>query len=369
MNAWDSVRRLALLLTLACLLPGCRPRTDDLPDKAFLSQAWTAYKETFLRPEGAVFDARRKEVTSEGQSYALLQAAFLGDRATFDRVFRWTEAHLARADGLFSWQWTPEGGGRVVDANTAADADQDIAFALILAARAFENPAYLERARTLLAAIRAHEGISLADGWLPCAGNWAVGERIVNFSYFTFYAYPDFAAVDPDGDWLGVRERAYDLLTRFLDRPGVRLPADFAIVDATGAFSSVAGRGRLSDAFSFDAVRVYWRVSVDCLRNHFPRACSDPAKIRNIIDLLARDGQLFSVYTVAGEPKSDVTSRSFLGATLPAIGLVNRPLAQAILRHQLSAAALRKQFRDPAHYYDNNWVWFGLAAWLDQLPH
>lgn len=359
-------RRLGPLL-VPLLLSGCLAKSD-IPDRAFLQRAWTDYKETFIRPEGYVWDARLGEVTSEGQSYALLRAVWLRDRDTFARVYAWTEAHLARPDGLYSWQWSPEAGGKVRDANTATDADQDIAFALILAGRAFKEPAYLDRARRLLSAIRAHAGIALADGWIPCAGNWAVAERIIDFSYFTFYAYPLFAQVDPAGDWLGVRKRAYALLTRFLDRPGVLLPADFAIVDAKGGFAPVAGRGRLSDDFSFDAMRVYWRVALDCLQNQNPRACGDPARVRDVISILSRDGRLYAVYGVNGERKSDVTSVSFLGATLPAIGLVNTPLARAIVSQDLSVAKLAKLLRDPDHYYDNNWVWFGLAVWLGFFP-
>lgn len=355
------------VLLLGSLLPGCRSARSDLPDQAFLVRAWAAYKETFIRPEGYVWDQRREEVTSEGQSYALLQAVWMRDQETFSRVFAWTEAQLARPDGLYAWQWTPKDGGHVTDANTATDADQDIAFALILAGRAFGNEAYLERARRLLTAIRRHEGIPLDGGWIPCAGNWAVAERIINFSYFTFYAYPVFAVIDPQGDWLGVRERAYDLLTRFLSRPGVLLPSDFAIVTATGAFLPVSGRGRLSDAFSFDAMRVYWRVALDCLRNHFPRACSDPARIRNIMDILSRDGTLYARYSVSGEKKSALTSISFLGSILPAIGLQNKPLAQAIAAQNLSVSKLTAIMRDPDHYYDNNWTWFGIAAWLGSL--
>ena len=360
-------RWMALFLLLLTLLPGCWSDKAEDPAQVFLDSAWAAYKGTFIKPEGYVWDQAREEVTSEGQSYALLRAVWMRDRETFDRVFAWTEAHLARPDGLYSWQWTPKDGGHVVDANTATDADQDIAFALILAADAFENPAYRERAKTLLTAIRQGEGITVDGGFVPCAGNWAVAERVINFSYFTFYAYPHFAALDPDGDWLGVRERCYDLLTRFLAAPGVVLPADFAIIDEKGAFMPVAGRGRLSDDFSFDAMRVYWREALDCRLNRHPRACSDPARTQSIVDILARDGTLFTRYTVAGAKKSDTTSISFYGGILPALGLFYPQLADALARKDLSPAALTPLLRDPTRYYDNNWTWFGLAAWSGRI--
>lgn len=360
-------RWMVLFLLLLALLPGCRSAKADDPNRVFLATAWAAYKETFLKPEGYVWDQARGEVTSEGQSYALLRAVWMRDRETFDRVFAWTETHLTRPDGLYSWQWTPKDGGHVLDANTAADADQDIAFALILAADAFETPGYRDRAKALLTAIRQSEAIPVEGGWIPCAGNWAVSDRIINFSYFTFYAYPHFAALDPEGDWLGVRERGYDLLTRFLTEPGIILPADFAIIDAAGAFRPVAGQGRLSDDFSFDAMRVPWRVATDCRLNGHPRACSDPARTKSIVDLLARDGTLFSRYTVQGEKQSDTTSVSFYGSILPALGLFYPQLADALARKDLTPATLTPLLHDPARYYDNTWTWFGLAAWSGLL--
>ena len=353
-----------VVLLILLVAPGCsREALPTNPTAAFLDEAWVAYKSVFIKPEGYVWDQARREVTSEGQSYALMRAVWMKDRAAFDLVFNWTEAHLARPDGLYSWQWTPEDGGRVIDANTATDADQDIAFALILASRSFQEPAYLERARALLTAIRLHTGIMLPAGWIPGAGNWAVAERIINFSYFTFYAYPVFAAVDPDGEWLGVRERAYDVLSRFLATPSVMLPADFVVIDESGAFMPVAGKGNLSDSFSFDAMRIYWRVAMDCLLNNYPRACSDPSKTGNIVDILARDGKIYSRYSVMGKKETNDTSVSFFGSLLPSVGLFYPQIAKALVHNELSPEQLRPILRNPDRYYDNNWTWFGLAAW------
>lgn len=354
-----------LFVVVLGFLSGCRDTTVQSPDQVFLEASWNTYKQVFIKPEGYVWDQLRGEVTSEGQSYALLRAAWMHDQDTFDRVFAWTEAHLRREDGLFSWQWTPKDGGRVNDSNTATDADQDIAFSLILASRTFHSTVYLDRARSLLKAIRQHEGIIVPGGWIPCAGNWAVSERIINFSYFTFYAYPDFASLDPEGDWLGVRERCYNVLVHFLNRPKVVLPADFSIIDEEGSFYPVSGKGQLSDDFSFDAMRVYWRIAVDCLRNHNLRACSDPAKVQNIIEIISRDGDLCIKYSVFGEKKNDTTSVSFYGSILPSIGIINTKLAGTIVEKKLSHKEMLYLLQDSKRYYDNNWAWFGLAAWME----
>lgn len=170
--------------------------------------SWKTYEEVFIRPEGYVWDQARQEITSEEQSYAFLQAAWMGDREALDRVFAWTEGPLVRPDGLYVWQWPPMDGGYIVDANTATDADQDIAFALILASNAFPNTTDRDRAKELLAAIRHGEGIVVAGGWVPCAGNWAVADRIINFSYFLFMPLRILRASAPRGMGLGCESAA-----------------------------------------------------------------------------------------------------------------------------------------------------------------
>src|SRR5206468_11130592 len=127
---------------------------------------------------------RGGRVTSEAQSYALLQAAWLRDADTFERVRTWTDDNLKRPDGLYAWLWDPRDGGRVIDVNTATDGDTDIAFALVIAADAFNRPDYRAEAQEIVKAIRAHASLRLKTGWFPSAGNWAAAERIANLSYF-----------------------------------------------------------------------------------------------------------------------------------------------------------------------------------------
>ena len=356
----------ALGLAAWCMMAGCTstplgPATDEV----FLRHAWEAYKQTFIRPEGYVYDPARDggEVTSEGQAYALLRAAWLGDADTFERVLRWSEAHLRRPDGLYAWRWTPgPGGGRLLDSGNATDGDEDAAFALILASQRFNRPEYLVRARELLTAIHAHTGISLPDGWLPSAGAWAVEERVVNLSYFTPYAYPYFQAVHPEGDWLAARRAGYALLNRTMADQRFCLPPDFIRVDAQGNPHPFVTGERFSSDFSFDAMRVYYRVALDCILNQDPMACADPAKIKELVSALGRDGRLVARYQQSGNAASMVESPSFYGGTLPALGLYAPQVAAQVLEKKLSSRNISHYLRDNRRYYDLNWVWFGLAA-------
>lgn len=353
---------LAPLLLAGCERPG-------QPYGRFLDRAWSDYEERYVRPEGYVVDRTRPvaPVTSEGQGYALLRAVWQRDEETFRRVFEWTEAHLLRDDGLYSWLWTPEDGGRVADPNTATDAEQEIAWALVLASRAFDRPEYLERARELLKAVRRETAVRLDEGWYPAAGNWAVEDRVINLSYFVPYAYPYFQRAHPEGEWDEALEAGYRLLRRWLDAPGHRLVPDFLVVGEDGSLRAAPDDLELSRGFSHDAMRIYWRVAVDCLLHDRLRACADPAGVDEMADLLARDGRLFSRYGVSGRPLNDSTSISFYGSLLPAFLLHRPPLARALLGGPLSPRSLDSLLGQDGRYYDRNWTWFGIAVYTGRI--
>src|SRR4029453_14784492 len=196
---------LAVVAALWLTLSRVASTKEALADRELLERLWQHYKKHYVDDAGFVLDHQQQRITSEGQSYALLRAAWMRDRATFDRVLAWTEAHLKRPDGLSSWLFSPTA-QHLLDANTATDADQDIAYALVIAAQAFKAPRYLERAREIVKAVRTVASITWSEHgqhrWFPTAGNWATTERLVNLSYFLPYAYPEFNKLDPEGQWL-----------------------------------------------------------------------------------------------------------------------------------------------------------------------
>lgn len=361
-EAVSGVRRHALNLLAAVLCFGlaCAPERS----REYLARAWETYKVSYIHPDGYVLDRSRNggEVTSEGQGYALLRAAWMRDAPTFARVLDWTERHLRRPDGLYSWRWTPIGGGRVLDANTASDADQEIAFALLIAAAAWSTPEYHARARELLIAVRTREALTLGAGWFPAAGNWAVAERIINLSYFLPYAYPHFARADPDGGWDTVASSGYDILISVVRMPGVRLIPDFLHVTEDGRAYLLPPTAAVSRDFTSDAMRIFWRVALDCTLTGNDRACADPLDASRVTALLARDGALFTRYAVDGRVLERTESISFYGVALPYLARHAPSAAAALRAGRLSPKALSALAGDPHRYYDANWAWFGIGA-------
>ncbi len=357
------MRRAAAFVLLVLLAACSREATE--PPKVFLATAWRDYVGVYVAPEGYVLDRTRGpdgEVVSEAQGYALLRAAWERDAETFDRVLSWTERTLRRPDGLYAWRWTPAGGGSMLDWNTATDADQEIALALLMGAEVFQRPWLVARAAELLRAVKAHESIAVGDGWFPAAGNWAVGERIVNLSYFLPYAYDAFATADPESRWDQALATGYALLAAVMAPPGIEFPPDFMTVDAQGAPGPLPPGSTLSAAFSFDAVRLYARVAMDCRVSGRAAACADTLHAAAVAQRLERDGRIVTKYSVQGRPESDAESLSFYGCLLPAFQRHAPEAARRLLDGRLSQASLRPILRAPDRYYDLNWIWFGLAV-------
>lgn len=354
---------LAILLASASALAGCQSAQPGA-DLRYLAVAWDAYRSAYIQPEGYVLDRTRNggEVTSEGQSYALLRAAWIGDQPTFDRVLAWTTATLQRPDGLFSWQWSPRDGGRVLDANSATDADQDIAFALLVASKRFSRPEYIDRARLLLRAIRAHEGIDVAGGWFPAAGNWAPPERIVNLSYFSPYAYPYFDRVDPEGRWMEAVRVGYALLQQAVGQARTRLPPDFLTVGPDGTLGPLPEASTLGRSFSFDGIRIPWRVALDCQLHGRAEACVAGGAVPALLGALRSSGRLVSAYDTTGAPITTDQSPSVYACLLPVLVADDPALAGDVRRAHLSLDTLMAIVGDQNRYYDLNWTWFGIAS-------
>jgi endoglucanase len=74
------------------LLCGCARAASPASGPALL-------RPPFLASDGRIVDTGNGGIShSEGQGYGLLVAEAAGDRASFDRLWHWTDAHLSRQD-------------------------------------------------------------------------------------------------------------------------------------------------------------------------------------------------------------------------------------------------------------------------------
>lgn len=100
-----------------------------------------------------------QKVLSEGQGYGMEIAAMNpnGDKATFDRLYRYYLDNREMGSELMSWRQIKRDGKWHYDNNSATDGDVFIAYSLILAARRWHDETYRHQAVKLINDIMAKE--------------------------------------------------------------------------------------------------------------------------------------------------------------------------------------------------------------------
>jgi endoglucanase len=215
-----------------------------------------AFLGRYATPEGRVVRwDQGGDTVSEGQSYALLLAQVGGDGATFDNVWRWTRAHIARKDGLLAYRATD---GGVADPMPATDADLVTAWAL-LRARGPGSGRYHADGRRLASAVLAKETANRHPTILT-AGPWATGDpATVNPSYLAFPAIEELGH-----RWRGVHAASLALV-RSVTARGRLLPPDWVRVDGTTARPTPAPDGKVPDVrYGLDAQRTVVWMAASC---------------------------------------------------------------------------------------------------------
>jgi endo-1,4-beta-D-glucanase Y len=338
--------------------------------RTLLAAAWEGYKQVFIQPDGRVVDPTRGGVTtSEGQAYALLRAVWIGDQQAFDRVWHWAATNLQVGGVPFASLWS---NGRIADRDSASDADSDIALALLYAGRRFGDSSLRQDGLRVLGSIWQDEVASIQGMNVLTAGNWAVTQAspgpVINPSYFAPYAYRTFAREDPAHPWSTLIDSSYRLLdectSAVLD--GTRsagLPPNWCAISRVSgtvvSFPTIAN----ADDYGYDAFRVMWRVALDASWNHEPRA---RAYLDHSIFLRARwngEQRLAPVYGHDGSVVSSHDDPTVYGGDIGDF-VVTDPAGASRIEQVLLASfhpSSPAYFGDPRNYYEQNWVWFGLA--------
>jgi endoglucanase len=214
---------------------------------------WEIFRRSFIEADGRVLDTGQGRIShSEGQGFAMLFAVHYEDRATFERVWQWTQRNLrVRDDALLAWKWEPPGG--VSDRNNATDADVLVAWALARAGAKWRQPEYEEAARRLGRDIRGKLVKRVAHGLVlvPALEGFDKADGLtINLSYWVFPAFRELARVDPAPEWdelgrSGVTILEYSYFGRW------RLPPDWLKLG-----ERVAPGGPPPERFGYDAVRI-----------------------------------------------------------------------------------------------------------------
>ena len=361
---------LAVLILMLC----CNTITRAEPDVYNqLIQSWNVYKRFFIQDDGRVIDFKARNIsTSEGQSYALLRSVWLNDKNMFDKVLNWTNTNLkVRGDNLFGWKWgeNKNGNWTIIDKANATDADQDIAFALILAYEKWNKPEYLNQAKKILHDLWSKNVIKIKNYNYMAAGEWALNDENVklNPSYLSPYEYRIFAKYDKDNNWIDLVKSSYKVLNESSQLTKFYLPPNWAYINKrTGQIAIDKIVHPKESDYSYDAIRTHWRIAMDYEANKDKQALKYLQKsTKYLIKYWKETGSLPTSITADGISRPHGDSDAVYGAVLPAIAIINNKIAEEIYYNKINSEYAKGFWGNPRDYYAQNIIWFGIALFYN----
>ena len=215
------------------------------------------------------------ETVSEGIGYGMILAVYMNDQSLFDDLWQYEQQFLD-SHHLMNWLITSSGSVDTGNNGTGAatDADEDMAWALLMADRQWGTSAtlgaYLTIAKSQIGYIWAGDIYqsklpNLGDSW----GDW----NSLDISYFAPAYYRAFAVVDPGDDWAATIQTTYDTIANNLNATNGN--QDNGLVP--GFSSSQGGPPQQAGTanpftYQYDACRTPFRIGLDWCFNSEPRA-------------------------------------------------------------------------------------------------
>jgi endoglucanase len=366
--------RLKSLLTL-CLIPVIHARSEARDWQSL----WTSYVRGFMDDQVRVIDHDAGDrTTSEGQAYGMFFALVADDRSHFDGLLRWTEQNLAAGDlsaNLPAWLWGHAANNQwgVIDKNSAADADLWMAYALLEAGRAWDEPRYTKMGTALAHHIAAEEvlqvpglGTIVAPG--PTGFQHANTYRL-NASYVPLQLILRLDRLMPDGPWGKVAETIPALVNASAPHGFVsdwtEFKADTQTAEGTDPQATRTARSAelqtTQTVGSYDAIRAYlWAGMLDK---------STRGRDAMLKSLSGMENYLHTNATPPAKVRPDGTIEDANGPVGFSAALI--PFAEALhddqIQNQLMSRArseLKPQtglLENPPKYYDQNLALFGLG--------
>ncbi len=354
--------------------------------KTMLESVWHNYKNNFIEvgTNRTIDTSQNNITTSEGQSYTLLRAVWMDDHDTFDASWKWTKQNLQhKNDHLFSWLYgkLPNGNYGILQDrggnNSASDADTDIALALSFASKRWNDASYLTESQNIVNDIWKNEVVLINGRLYLAADNIEKDDAnrvLINSSYLAPYAYRIFAEINPEHNWQRLVDDSYliinDAITSPLDKTkSINIPPDWIEVDKkTGVIRAVAN-SNLTTNYSFDAMRLPWRLTLDWQWNKEPRAQSMLKKMNFFSKQWTQEKALYASYSHNGEVVVKSELPAIYGGTLGYFMVTDPNTAKQVYMNKLVRLfdPDTNSWKEKMSYYDDNWAWFGVALYNQYL--
>ncbi len=305
---------------------------------------------------------------SEGIGYGMLIAVYMGDADSqhlFDELWKYERLHLDEF-GLMDWYISADG-SQSLGLGGAGDADEDMAFALLMADRQWGGKGsldrnYLDYAKDQLNNIWLHE---VVDSKLLSGGDHGFDWHCVNISYFAPAYYRIFEKYDHVdaglSGWDAVTKTVYDTIANALNPAvnGGHANASNGLVpawcDSSGPPNGACPTGATN--YQYDSCRTPFRIGLDACWFGTPEAKSYLAKTSSFFAGIGAS-KIVDGYALDGTPQPTLAadggqSAAFVGPA--GVGAMSASTYQSFVDQTYQAIAGGKLLVGGT-YYDESWT-------------
>jgi endo-1,4-beta-D-glucanase Y len=308
---------------------------------------------------------------SEGIAYGMIFAVVMDDQTLFDAFWKYSQLHV-NGNGLMNWKVEASGMVLMDGQGAATDADEDIAWALLLADKKWGGAGslgmpYLDVAKAQIDRIWNHE-VDHGRGDLLLAGDsWGVVVTH-NPSYFAPNQYRRFGIVtNKVAEWNRVIERNYSLLASTLtaalgNQNNGLVPA---WTDDQGRPMSPFMGAPMH--YQYDSARIPFRIAQDWCDYGEPRAKAYLEKVTSFFSGVGAS-MIVDGYNLNGTARAEnplpAQSALFVGAA--GVGAMNASTNQTFV-NDVYTLFMTKEMRPPSYYYNLSWEVFTLLMLTGNL--
>ncbi len=305
---------------------------------------------------------------SEGIAYGMLIAVYMNDQKLFDGLWKYEQQYLDE-HGLMHWYIKADGSGPA-GTGGATDADEDMAFALLMADKQWGgqgtlDKSYLDFAKGQISNVWNNEiidskGVKPGDTW----GDWSS----LNISYFAPSYYKTFAAVDSSHPWAQAMTTSYDVIDNTLnstnkDQDNGLVPAWVSCgTSSCSPNANVWGDkpGQAPTNYQYDSCRTPFRIGLDYCWNANSRAKDYVSKTSNFFSRIGAD-KIVDGYAIDGtlQPASGGKSAAFIGTA--AVGAMSSSSYQSFVNDAYASVATLQDLTGGT-YYEDSWTVLSLLA-------
>ena len=295
---------------------------------------------------------------SEGIGYGMLIAVYMDDQMLFDELWKYEQQWLSMY-GLMDWYINADGSMRL-GTGAASDADEDMAFALVMADRQWGgqgslDKAYLDVAKDQIQKIWDHEifqsklltpgdSFSTPDPW-----------KLLNISYFAPSYYRVFATVSGNMGWNDVLSTVYDTIKNTLKDQNGNTNNGLVPAWSTSDGDPTSSGPTSATNYQYDSCRTPFRIGIDYCINGETRAKDYVAKTSQFFGGIGV-AQIVDGYALNGDPQaahSTGQSAAFIGPAT--VGAMSDPSFSTLLEQGYTAVATRNLLVG-GEYYDGSWT-------------